>query len=136
MEDAGGRRNGRCGCAGEGRKSVPRRPRACGKPERLKCVVQGDCAAPRRLPIEEDGSYQPGGVLSTSLVELDLRGNDIEEGGGRALAETLRLNTTLTSLNLGYSRLGEIGWRALAETLRLNTTLTSLNLGVNGLGQG
>jgi Ran GTPase-activating protein (RanGAP) involved in mRNA processing and transport len=74
--------------------------------------------------------------LSTSLVELDLRGNDIEEGGGRALAETLRLNTTLTSLNLGYNRLGEIGWRALAETLRLNTTLTSLNLGVNGLGQG
>jgi len=74
--------------------------------------------------------------LSTSLVELDLRGNDIEEGGGRALAETLRLNTTLTSLNLGYNRLGEGGGRALAETVRLNTTLTSLSMGVNGLGEG
>jgi hypothetical protein len=52
--------------------------------------------------------------------------NGIEEGGGRALAETLCLNTTLTSLNLYYNGLG--GGRAVAETLRLNTTLASLNL--------
>jgi hypothetical protein len=56
------------------------------------------------------------------------------EGGGRALAETLRLNTTLMSLDLGWNDLGEGGGRALAETLRLNTTLTSLDLGFNDLG--
>jgi hypothetical protein len=56
------------------------------------------------------------------------------EGGGRALAETLRLNTTLTSLDLYKNGLGEGGGRALAETLRLNTTITELQLGFNALG--
>ncbi len=46
------------------------------------------------------------------------------EGGGRTLAEALRLNTTLTSLNLSDNGLGEGGGRALAEGLRLNTTLS------------
>ena len=55
-------------------------------------------------------------------------------GGGRALAETLRLNTTVTSLALYYNGLGEVGGRALAEALRLNTTLASLDLsGFNDL---
>jgi hypothetical protein len=58
--------------------------------------------------------------LSASLVELDLEGNDIPEGGGRALggAETLRLNTTLKSLNLCLNDLGKGGGRELAETLQ------------------
>jgi Ran GTPase-activating protein (RanGAP) involved in mRNA processing and transport len=54
--------------------------------------------------------------------------NDLGEGGGRALAEALRLNSTLTSLNLGDNGLGEGAGRALAEALRLNTSLTSLKL--------
>jgi hypothetical protein len=54
--------------------------------------------------------------LSESLVELDLERNDIQEGGGRARAETLRLNTTLTSLDLDTNDLGEGGRRALAKT--------------------
>jgi Ran GTPase-activating protein (RanGAP) involved in mRNA processing and transport len=62
------------------------------------------------------------------LTSLDLGYNDLGEGGGRALAETLRLNSTLKSLNLGYNQLGEGAGRALAETLRLNTSLTSLKL--------
>ena len=74
--------------------------------------------------------------LSASLADLDLEGNDIQEGGVRALAETLRLNTTLTSLNLSVNDLGEGGGRALAETLRVNTTVTSLDLGWNDLGEG
>ncbi len=44
------------------------------------------------------------------------------------LAKTLRLNTTLTSLDLFGNGLGEGGGRAFAETLRLNSTLTSLGL--------
>jgi hypothetical protein len=56
--------------------------------------------------------------------------------GGRALAESLRINSTATSLNLSIHDLGEGGERALAEALRLNATLTSLNLYYNGLGEG
>jgi hypothetical protein len=44
--------------------------------------------------------------------------------GGRALAQTLRVNTTISSLNLGWNNLGEGGERTLAEALRVNTTLT------------
>ena len=71
--------------------------------------------------------------LDTTLTSLDLRGNGLGEGGGRALAETLRLNATVTSLDLSYNDLGEGGGRALAEALRLNTTVTSLDLNWNGM---
>jgi hypothetical protein len=54
--------------------------------------------------------------LNSTLASLDLSGNRLGEGGGRALAETLRLNTTITSLNIGWDHLGEGGGRALAET--------------------
>jgi len=65
--------------------------------------------------------------LNTTLTSLNLRGNGLREGGGQALAETLRLlNKTVTSLNLRSNGLGEGGGRALAEALRLNTTVTSL----------
>jgi hypothetical protein len=61
------------------------------------------------------------------------------EGGGRALAETLRLNTTHSSLDLGYDGLEESGGRglrALADMLRLNTILSSYELFNNDLGEG
>jgi hypothetical protein len=52
----------------------------------------------------------------------------VGNGGGPALAETLRLNIIVTSLELWENDLGEGGGQALAETLRLNTSLTSLDL--------
>jgi Ran GTPase-activating protein (RanGAP) involved in mRNA processing and transport len=73
--------------------------------------------------------------LNTTLTSHNLGENDLGEGEGRALAEALRLNTTLASLDLGLNGLGEGEGRALAETLRLNTTLTSLDLSDNGIGQ-
>ena len=48
----------------------------------------------------------------------------VGNGGGRALAETLRLNIILTSLELWEHDLGEGGGQVLAETLRLNTSLS------------
>ena len=50
--------------------------------------------------------------------------------------EICRSRFTLTSLDLGMNGLGEGGGRARAETLRINTTttLTSLSLHNNGLG--
>jgi len=70
------------------------------------------------------------------VTVLRLNSCGLGEGGGRALAEALRLNTTVTSLNLGWNRLREIGGRALAEALRLSCTLASLDLSDNGLGEG
>jgi hypothetical protein len=43
--------------------------------------------------------------LSASLAELDPEGNKIEVGGGRALAQTLRINATVRR-----SRLPTISW--------------------------
>jgi hypothetical protein len=57
-------------------------------------------------------------------LSLDVRFNGLGEGGGRALAETLRFNATLTSLKLSWNGLGDGGGRLLAEALRLNTTVT------------
>jgi len=67
---------------------------------------------------------------------LRLESCGLREGGGRALAEALRLNTTLASLDLGGNGLVEGAGRALAEALRLNTTVTSLNLHRNRLVEG
>jgi hypothetical protein len=69
-------------------------------------------------------------------VSFDLGWNNLEVGGGRALAEALRLNSTLTSIDLHYNGLGEGGGRALAEALRLNTTLTLIDLRGNRLRGG
>jgi len=41
----------------------------------------------------------------------------------------LHLTTNRTSFSLGHNRLGEGGGRALAETLRLNTTLPRSTFG-------
>jgi hypothetical protein len=72
------------------------------------------------------------------VTVLRLKDCSLGEGGGRALADILRVNTTLAKLELGWNRLGKGGGRALAETLcrRLNTTLTSLDLSGNGLRKG
>jgi hypothetical protein len=53
-----------------------------------------------RLPLGEDRRESS---LSASPVELDLESNDIQGGGGRALAAALRLCTALMSLNLSYN---------------------------------
>jgi len=64
--------------------------------------------------------------LNTTLTFLDIGGNGLGEGGGRALAETVRLNTTITLFNIGENGLGEGGVRALGEAVRLNTALATV----------
>ena len=81
-------------------------------------MVQGDIAAPQNCRLGRTGAVRLAeafaSFLSASLVALDLERNDIGAGGGRALAEALRLNTTLTSFNLRENGLGKGGGRALA----------------------
>ena len=56
--------------------------------------------------------------FSSTLVELDLKGNYYtQEGGGRAMAESLRLNTTHTSAPvLRGSTFAGIGWEPKTQT--------------------
>jgi hypothetical protein len=70
-----------------------------------------------------EGGHWQRHCASSPRSSLDLGENDLVEGGGRAVAETLRLSTTLTLRGRGAG--------PRAETLLLNTTVTSLNLARN-----
>ena len=59
---------------------------------------------------------------------------ELGEGGGRAIADALRVNSTVTLLDLGNNELGEGGAQTIAEALRVNSTVSSLNLRSNGVG--
>jgi hypothetical protein len=72
------------------------------------------------------------------VTVLRLKDCSLGEGGGRALADILRVNTTLALLDLYFNRPGEVsGGRALAEALRLNLAprLRRSTL-ATGLGEG
>ena len=69
--------------------------------------------------------------VNTTITELDLMQTDLCEGGVQAIAEALRVNTTLTKLNLYGNKLVQGGGLAIAEALRVNITLKSLDLGDN-----
>jgi hypothetical protein len=59
-----------------------------------------------------EGGHWQRHCASSPRSSLDLGENDLVEGGGRAVAETLRLSTTLTLINLHENDLGEGGGRA------------------------
>ncbi len=82
------------------------------------------------LPVDDKNldTSSSGNSGLPAVAAIKLYYNDLGVGGGRALAETPRLNSTLTSIDLGFNGMGEVGGRALAETLRLNSTVVSLNL--------
>ena len=54
----------------------------------------------------------------TSLVSLDVGGNNIEAMGITALANALKGNTNLKSLELGYNPIREKGAQALADVVK------------------
>ena len=93
------------------------RPRAAGQVEQLERVVQGDGAAPQRLWLGEGGGRTLAETLrvNTTLASLRLCGNGLCEGGGRTLAEALHVNTTVTELDLEYNDLREEAQSALGQ---------------------
>ena len=93
-DDAHGRREGRCGYAGEPQNLLPRRPKA-------------------------SGPKLNGLNAWCKVTVLRLISCGLGEGGGRARAAALRLSTTVASLNLSDNGLGGGGERALAEALSL-----------------
>ena len=58
------------------------------------------------------------------MTSLDLRGNEIEDEGAKALAEALLMNKSVTDFNLDGNYVGDEGAKALAEALIENDTLT------------
>ena len=71
---------------------------------------------------------------SWTLRVLRLRACDLRVAGGEALAVFLRGNTTLTELDVGSNYLQEDGGLVLAAALHGNTTLTKLDLRRNVMG--
>ncbi|CAF3558587.1 unnamed protein product [Rotaria sp. Silwood1] len=63
-----------------------------------------------------------------SLIDLDLRNNDINHVGGSELASALKRNTTLRALDLRWNNVGLIGGRALLVLCQSNSTLNELQL--------
>jgi hypothetical protein len=53
------------------------------------------------------------------VTVLRLKSCSLGDGGGRTLAETLRINTTLASLDLWGNGLGDGEGRSLAEEMGL-----------------
>ena len=62
--------------------------------------------------------------------------NGIGPAGGAAVADALRLNSTVIDLNLRWNQLGDDGAASLAGALRVNETLASLRLSWNKIGDG
>ncbi len=74
---------------------------------------------------------------NNSLHKLELPGNDITDGGVRAMASILCNNTGLQVLKLSRNSIGDKGAIALAEAIKANTTLEYLTLyhnDISGVG--
>ena len=71
---------------------------------------------------------------NTTLTELDVGSNYLQEDGGLVLAAALHGNTTLTKLDIRRNVMGDRAGTNFANLLRGNSTLRCLNIGFNRLG--
>ena len=67
-------------------------------------------------------------IKNTSVLDLNLEGNDFGTRGAFIIGEYLRKTKTLQTLHLGNNLIDSLGIKKLAEGLRFNRTLVSLNL--------
>ena len=72
---------------------------------------------------------------NTTLTELDLQLNCMDDRGTIALAHALQRNTTLTELDICDNPIGTRGAIALAQSLKMNTSLKKLDLCNNLVGK-
>ena len=92
----------------------------------------------KKLVIRKD--FQPIELLyefvgvNSSLTELDLSFNDIDDTGAKSLSQAHTVNSSLTSLDLCSNRIGDAGAKSLSHALTLNSNLTSLSLRGNNIG--
>ncbi|XP_061413665.1 leucine-rich repeat-containing protein 45 isoform X2 [Lethenteron reissneri] len=71
--------------------------------------------------------------VNSSLVQLDLRNNQIDARGAGDIATALRRNGTLQELDLRWNNLGLLGGRALLEGLLQNRALVRLEAAGNNI---
>lgn len=71
---------------------------------------------------------------NTTLLNLNLTGNEITDIGSKNIGNILKDNSTLLSLGMAKNNIGDIGVTSIAASLKCNTTLTELNLNGNRIG--
>ena len=62
------------------------------------------------------------------MQHLGVRGNNLGDEAGKALAEMLKDNQTLQHLNVSGNNLGDEAGKVLAEMLKVNQTLQHLDI--------
>ena len=86
--------------------------------------------------IDDEGGRAIGEALKvdTSLTEIGLYNNFIADKGGKAIGEALKVNTSLTKISLSCNKIGDEGGKAIGEALKVNTSLTKIYLHGNNIG--
>ncbi|KAK3529234.1 hypothetical protein QTP70_021919 [Hemibagrus guttatus] len=74
-----------------------------------------------------------GLASNSSLIQLDLRNNQINHQGAAEIALALKRNSVLQELDLRWNNIGLLGGRALLEALQQNRTLLQLNMAGNNI---
>ncbi|XP_060064844.1 leucine-rich repeat-containing protein 74A-like [Ylistrum balloti] len=70
---------------------------------------------------------------NTTILRLDVSGNDVGLKGSLSLADAIRENVFITDINLTSTNLEATGIHALISALLINRTVTKLNLSGNKL---
>ena len=68
---------------------------------------------------------------NTSLQELDISYNDIQDYGSIAIGKQLKFNKTMEHLNMSANRITNKGLQCIAETLYVGTGLCKVNISYN-----
>ena len=57
-----------------------------------------------------------------SSTKIDLENNKVDDEGGKAIGEALKVNTSLTKIYLPYNEIGDEGAKAIEEALQVNAS--------------
>ncbi|XP_073729789.1 uncharacterized protein [Misgurnus anguillicaudatus] len=105
--------------------------------ENVKCKL--DILRLNKCDLTEESCSALASVLgsdSTSLKELDLSNNKLQDSGVKLLSDGLQKNSTLEILRLSNCSITEEGYKSLASALKLNPShLTELDLTGNDPGE-
>ncbi|XP_027019067.2 leucine-rich repeat-containing protein 45 isoform X2 [Tachysurus fulvidraco] len=74
-----------------------------------------------------------GLASNSSLIQLDLRNNQINHQGAAEIALALKRNCVIREIDLRWNNIGLLGGRSLLEALQQNRTLVQLNMAGNNI---
>ncbi|XP_065902556.1 leucine-rich repeat-containing protein 74B-like [Dysidea avara] len=73
--------------------------------------------------------------MISRLEELDISGNELDDGAAVVLSEGIKLTTTLRSLVICRNEISAVSAKLIADSLMYNTTLEVLNMSHNNIGE-